>query len=66
MRKIHVISGKKHRWGVLADKNVECKNACFLSGLHIHVCVGVLKRAKFLLLSLVQSNFTCCPCSLLK
>ena len=27
---------------------------------------GGIKRAKFLLLSLVQSNFTCCPCSLLK
>ena len=66
MRKIHLILRKKHRWGVFARKNVECKNSCFLSGLHIHVCGRVLKRAKFLLLSLVQSNFTCCPCSLLK
>ena len=24
----------------LAHKNVECKNACFLSGPHIHMCVG--------------------------
>ena len=52
--------------GSAGRKNVECKNGCFLCGLHIHVCVGVLKREKFLLLSLVQSNFTCCPCSLLK
>ena len=66
MRKNHLISRKKHRWGVLARKNVECKHACFLSGQHIHVCMGVLKQAKFLLLSLVQSNFTCCPCLLLK
>ena len=66
MRNNHLISRKKHRWGVLAHKNVECKHACFLSGLHIHVCMGVLKQAKFLLLSLVQSNFMCCPCSLLK
>lgn len=64
MRKIHFISRKKHRWGLLARKNVDL--ACFLSGPHIHVCVGVLKRTKFLLLSLVQSNFMCCPCSLLK
>ena len=27
---------------------------------------GEFEWAKFLLLSLVQSNFTCCPCSLLK
>ena len=55
---------KKRRWGLLACKNVDV--ACFLSGPHIRVCVGVLKRTNFLLLSLVQSNFTCCPCSLLK